>query len=357
MRFFAPCDRCFEGRRQNYDNVTLIAHTDISHRIIHSLTAAPYSEYYVHNSMTAVSDKMEFRNLATFVRAAELRSFSQAARQLGYSQSAVSMQISQLEAELNVSLFDRVGKTVALTPNGARFYEYAQNILRMAENARSLMSDPTAISGQLRIAMAESIYMSLFPKILNEYCRRYPGVTLIIQSADTVEMFKALTQNDVDMIYHLDHQIYRPDIVTPHSRPVHLIFAAAKGHPLAEKPIVSIDECIRYPFILTEKGMSYRSLLDAKLAKLGLSIDPTLETGNTDVIVRLLPGNDWITFLPEFAMQEQLENGSIVRLNVPGIDIELYRQVICHKGKWVTPAMQAMIDMLRAADGEIDDRL
>ncbi|MBQ3221998.1 MAG: LysR family transcriptional regulator, partial [Clostridia bacterium] len=43
---------------------------------------------------------MEFRNLTTFVRVAELRSFSKAAKQLGYSQSAVSMQISQLEAEL-----------------------------------------------------------------------------------------------------------------------------------------------------------------------------------------------------------------------------------------------------------------
>ena len=66
---------------------------------------------------------MELRNLTTFVRAAELRSFSQTARQLGYSQSAISMQISQLEAELETCLFDRVGKTVTLTPQGLRFFE------------------------------------------------------------------------------------------------------------------------------------------------------------------------------------------------------------------------------------------
>ena len=53
---------------------------------------------------------MEIRNLATFVRIAQLHNFSKAAEQLGYSQSAVTMQIKQLEEELNVRLFERIGK-------------------------------------------------------------------------------------------------------------------------------------------------------------------------------------------------------------------------------------------------------
>ena len=132
---------------------------------------------------------MEFRNLVTFVRAAELHSFSQAARQLGYSQSAISMQISQLEAELNTSLFDRVGKTIALTPQGLRFFEYAQNILRMAESAREEMKNAAAISGHLRIAMAESICMSLFPPVLSRFCALYPEVRLTVQTGTTAEEF------------------------------------------------------------------------------------------------------------------------------------------------------------------------
>ena len=289
---------------------------------------------------------MEFRNLTTFVRAAELRSFSQAARQLGYSQSAVSMQISQLEAELGSSLFDRVGKTVALTPQGARFYEYAQNILRMAENARSVMNNASAISGQLRIVMAASVCMSLFPHVLSDFCRMYPDVNLTIQSANADEMFRALTQNDADLAYHLDHQIYRPDCVIPLCERVPIVFVASADHPLSGRDEVALAECIKYPFILTEKGMGYRSQLDTQLAKLGMAIDPFLEIGNTDVIARLLPGSNWISFLPEFVVHERLENGSLARLNVPEINVDLHRQLIYHKGKWITPAMQAMIDLL-----------
>ena len=289
---------------------------------------------------------MEFRNLTTFVRAAELHSFSQAARQLGYSQSAVSMQISQLETELGTSLFDRVGKTVALTPQGARFYEYAQNILRMAENARSMMNNASAISGHLRIVMAASLCMSLFPRVLSDFCRMYPEVKVTVQSANTDEMFRALTQNDADFVYQLDHQIYRPDLVIPLCERVPIVFAAACDHPLAKKETVTLADCAGYPFILTEKGMSYRSQLDTQLAKLGVAIEPVLEIGNTDVIAKLLPGSNWISFLPEFAIHDALEKGTVVRLDIPEINVELYRQLIYHKGKWITPAMQAMLDLL-----------
>ena len=143
---------------------------------------------------------MELRNLATFVRAAELHSFSQAAKQLGYSQSAISMQIGQLESELDTRLFDRVGKTIALTPQGRQFFEYAQNILRMAENARSVMRNASVVTGQLRIAMAESICMSLFPATLCEFRRMYPDVQLTVKSGTTEDMFRALAQNDVDIV-------------------------------------------------------------------------------------------------------------------------------------------------------------
>ena len=290
---------------------------------------------------------MEFRNLTTFVLAAELHSFSQAARHLGYSQSAVSMQIGQLEAELGVPLFDRVGKTIALTPQGLLFYEHAQNILHMADSAREVMKNAAAVSGTLRIAMAESIGMSLFPHALMRFHERYPDVRLIVQTGTTGDMFRALAQNDVDMIFHLDHQICRSDIVIPLSQETSIVFIAPAGHPLCAEKTVSAARLVNEPFILTEKGMSYRLQLDTKLAEMELEIKPFLEFGNTDVVARLVEQGLGLSFLPEFVVQDKIRRGSIVRLNVPDIDVALYTQLIYHKGKWMTPAMQAMIDIIR----------
>ncbi|MBQ4576625.1 MAG: LysR family transcriptional regulator, partial [Firmicutes bacterium] len=61
---------------------------------------------------------MEIRTLTTFLKVAETQSFTQAAALLGYSQSAVTIQIRQLEKELQVQLFDRIGKQVSLTDKG-----------------------------------------------------------------------------------------------------------------------------------------------------------------------------------------------------------------------------------------------
>ena len=54
-----------------------------------------------------------------------------------------------------------------------------------------------------------------------------------------------------------------------------------------------------------------------------------------------------LSFLPEFVVRDQLTRGTIVRLNVEGVEASLWRQLIYHKGKWMTPAMQAMIDIIR----------
>ncbi len=299
---------------------------------------------------------MEFRNLATFVRAAELHSFSAAARELGYSQSAISMQIGQLEEELGTRLFDRVGRSIALTQQGVRFFGYAQNILRMTENALQVMKQTQKISGQLRIAMAESVCMSIIPETLTRYHTLYPEVQVVVTTGDTREMFLALAQNDVDMVYTLDNQLYRSDLVVALSAPEQVVFVAPAGHPLASKDGLTVRDCLEYPFILTEKGFSYRSQLDAFLAERDLEVTPFLELGNTEVIARLVAGGQGLSLLPEFVVREQLRSGNIVRLPVVDFTAALWRQLLYHKGKWISPAMQAFIDLLCGNGREEEDK-
>ena len=84
---------------------------------------------------------MEFRQLHTFIQAAQLQSFSRAAVQLGYSQSAVTVQIRMLEKELGTRLFDRMGKQVVLTPQGQKFLMHANTILYEVNRTRLSMHE------------------------------------------------------------------------------------------------------------------------------------------------------------------------------------------------------------------------
>ncbi len=293
---------------------------------------------------------MEFRNLITFIRVAELHSFSQAAREMGYSQSAVSTQISQLEDDLDVPLFDRIGRSVSLTVQGQNFLVHAQEILRKAEEARNQLRSLPIESGELRIAMAESISISLFPNILSKFCARYPQVRVNIRTGDTNDMFRMLQHNEVDFIYTLDRRIAQSDLILILDKPEPLCFVAAPEHPISRRSSLTLAEIIRYPFILTEKRMSYRELLDQHLTAHKLELTPQLEIGNTNLIKQLVQQNMGLAFLPYFTVREEIENGSLIQLPVTDCPVKIWRQLIHHKSKWVTPAMQAMFSLLEEVD-------
>ena len=123
---------------------------------------------------------MELREIAAFIQVAQLKSFSKAAKQLGYSQAAVTIQIKQLEQELNVHLFDRIGKQTTLTHQGSVFYEYAASIIRDMAQAKDAVSHPQKLTGRLCIGTIESICASIFPNLLTEYHKRHPEVNISI---------------------------------------------------------------------------------------------------------------------------------------------------------------------------------
>lgn len=289
---------------------------------------------------------MELRNLTTFIKVAELHSFSEAARQLEYSQSAVSTQIKQLEFELETPLFNRIGRTVALTDQGHTFLEYAQKILRISNEAKNSIREIPMESGELRIAMAESLCISFFPEILQKYCQRYPMVHITIKTGITDEMFKMLLQNEVDMIYTLDERIYQKELRLLLDEPETVCFVAPKGHPLEQEKNIFLKQLMNYPFLLTEKQMSYRHQLDQALAGRGLELTPDLELGNTEILKKLVLNGMGLSYLPKFVVQKELDERQMVALDVKDFSAKIWRQLIEHKGKWITPAMKAMTDLI-----------
>ena len=141
---------------------------------------------------------MELRNINTFLHIAELHSFSSAARELGYSQSAVSAQIAQLEAELGTPLFDRVGKTVRLTDAGQTFQSYARTLLITAQQAKAALMPARAVSGTLRVALADSVCSTFLPDLLQQFHALRPQVELVLRTATADEMLRLLGANQID---------------------------------------------------------------------------------------------------------------------------------------------------------------
>lgn len=161
-------------------------------------------------------------------------------------------------------------------------------------------------------------------------------------------MFRLLNHNEVDLVLTLDNRIYDRSYVILREERVGTHFVAAAGSPAGRETAATVQEVVRQPFLLTERGMSYRRLLDEKLAASALEVSPLLETGNVETICRLVEQGDGCSFLPDYATEPAVAAGRLARLAVEDFTVEVWKQLFCHRDKWISPQMQAVIDCCAA---------
>ncbi|MEE0109597.1 MAG: LysR family transcriptional regulator [Oscillospiraceae bacterium] len=287
---------------------------------------------------------MDLRSLNIFIEAAELGSFTRTGEKLGYSQPTVSFQIKQLEKELGVQLFDRIGHTVSLTDAGRDALRYAQNICHMSQEMILGSAQRREPNGVLRLGMADSLCAPLITGGFARFREVYPKVSLHVITCDTGALLEALDHNEVDMICTMDDHVYDTNYVIADEEEIGVHFVVSPKNELAGREQVGIEQLLPQPFLLTEKGMSYRCLMDEQLARNSQEIQPVLETGRADLICSLVEENAGIAFLPDYVTEESVRQGRLVRLDVPDFRIVVWKQVLYRREKWVSLEMQAMID-------------
>lgn len=286
---------------------------------------------------------MDLKNLTTFIHVAELGSFTKASQVLGYSQSTISFQIRQLEEELQFPLFERINRTVMLTAKGREVLAYAHRVSQLTAQLKQNMVEEDSMSGHVRFAMADSICNSLLGEHYHIFREAHPGITMKIIAAGTEEMFRLMDHNEVDAILTLESHIYNTEYVIVKEAKVKTHFVAAANSPLAQRDSIPLEELVKQPFILTEKGMSYRRLLEEQLAQRSLEILPILEIGNAHLICDLVQQGLGISFLPDFVTEKAIAAGTLSYLPVPDIDISIWKQLLHHRDKWISPQIASVL--------------
>lgn len=129
----------------------------------------------------------ELRSISIFVTAAELGSLRKTAAALSISPQAASQALAQLEQHLDVRLFHRTTRSMALTDEGRRFLEEARPSLvglRRALQAAKQAKDE--IAGPLRIVGPRSTFQPVLWRLIDEFCQQYPGIVPDVQLEDRV---------------------------------------------------------------------------------------------------------------------------------------------------------------------------
>ncbi len=290
---------------------------------------------------------MELRNLISFISVAELGSFTKAAEQLGYSQSTISFQIKQLEEELGCLLFERINHTITLTKRGHELVTYAHQIRALTEEFKESLEDEKKISGHVHVVTPDSVCEDMIYHNYINFHTKYPDISIQFTTADTAVMFDMLDHNEADVIITLDSHSYHKDYVIAKEESLSMHFVANVNSRFAKAKNLSIQDIIEEPFVLTEYGQGYRKVFDKELAKRSLKITPILEIGRTDIITALLSQSDMLSFLPDFVTNDMVKAGHLCYLDVCDMNIEIWKQLIYHKNKWMSKALKTFIEYVK----------
>ncbi|HEY0973058.1 MAG TPA: LysR substrate-binding domain-containing protein [Solimonas sp.] len=265
---------------------------------------------------------MELRHLRYFVAVAEELHFTRAARRLGMNQPPLSQQIQQLERELGATLFQRAARGVTLTPAGHAFLEDARRLLRDAslagERARRVAQGE---QGRLRLGMINSApFHPLIPRVIREFRRRYPGVTLSLQEDATPALAAAVGRDTLDAAF-----------VRPLLEPVaglreqivleeDLVVALPAGHALSAKPALALLALSLEPFVLFSRsvGAGLHDEITGACRKAGFAPRIVQEASQVTSIVNLVASGLGVSLVP----------ASMQRMNTEGVAFRPLRKPV-----------------------------
>lgn len=288
---------------------------------------------------------MELKNLRTLQTVADQGSYQKAADCLGYTQSTVTVHIQQLEEELGVPLFQRTGRRMVLTQVGEQALAQARELLLAADRLSQLGRAGHALIGTLRVDMAETLLCYKTQPVIQKFRKLAPQVRLILRSRNCLDIAENVRSGvcDLGVGYDMDWSRDVLEVESMGEYEVILLAAPEFCHP----DFVTHRQCKPVSLITDEPDSIFRRRLEDYLRLRTITLDATLELWSIETIKRCVMSNLGFTYLPRFIAEQELSDGRLVELTAPISGIHFPALCARHKNRWVTPAMELFMKLLR----------
>lgn len=287
--------------------------------------------------------RVNLNQLRAFFLAAREKSITKAAQSLYVTQPAVTMQIKALEADLEVKLFTRHGKSVDLTDGGRVLFGYAEQIFEIVEEMEYVLKGHADLShGSLVIGTTRSFARHLMPKLLSRFQEAYPGVKVYLKVGSSTNIADHVMAYD----YHLGvigRIPFRSKLsVVPLSKE-EFCLAVPSNHRFARMPAVGFKDLINEPIIIREDGSGSRFAILSLLDSHGVRPSVLLEAESVEFIKEYIIQGRGVSFLykPEVRLEAQL--GLLKPLTLSEGPILVQTDVVFPKDLDLSPPTRAFL--------------
>ncbi len=280
------------------------------------------------------------RQLKVFEAVARNLSFSRAAEELHLTQPAVSIQVKKLQDHAGLPLFEQLGKKIHLTPAGAEMLHASRVIIQQFREVENTMTQFKGVSGGTLNVAVISAGDYFFPRLLVEFASRHTGVTLNFHVCNREELLEQLADNLTDLAV-----MVRPpldlDTVNEPFAPHPYVIVAAPNHPLAGRKRIPVARLAREAFVVREKGSDTSNSMIEAFGEHMAELNIAMEIRSTETIKQAVMAGMGVSFLSAHTIRREVQDGSLVVLNVQGFPVMLNWYVVHRKAKRLPPVAQA----------------
>ena len=281
---------------------------------------------------------MELSDLHIFRTVVREGGIVRAARRLHRVPSNITTRIKQLEASIGVQLFTRERHRLTLSQRGERLLVYADRLLLLSEEARSVLSG-TAPAGVLRLGALESTAASRLPAILAAYHKAYPDVSVELITGTNDALTAAVIDRRVEAAFVAEAPATKELAYQPLFRECLVIISAASHAPIRRPQDVDADSVIAFP-----NGCYYRRVLQRWLGERRLPSIRVLELGSYHAIVACVAAGTGIALAPESVL-ETVQHATVTRHALPKVHSDVVTPLIWRASEQ-SPALVALRDLL-----------
>ncbi len=292
------------------------------------------------------------RQFKIFETVAQQLSYTRAAELLYLSQPAVSMQIKQLENEIEMPLFERMGKKLFLTEAGEELLVYSRGIIQQLDELDDVFNELRGSNkGRLTIAVATTAnYFAL--KLLGEFYQRFSATNISLDVTNRENLLNHLNDNTVDMVI-MGQPPENSDVEATPFLENPLVAIAPLGHELANKKNIPLSELQQETFIMREHGSGTRIAMERFFKQNGYSISSVMEMSSNEAINQAVEAGLGLGIVSRHTLELELALGRLEILDIKSFPIMRHWYLVHRKGKRLTALMAAFKNLVIEESAEI----
>lgn len=293
---------------------------------------------------------MELIQLLSFHQIVVTQSFTEAAKKVFRSQSAISHQIRNLEKELEVKLFERIGKKIKLTSQGEILFDLTDKMFEDLENLKTIFLDmEEGIAGKLVIATSSAVMTHVLPGVIKRFKNKFPKINFKFITCNFIsDILSLILEGEVDFgIGIKTYEVLPQKIAFLKWKSFDTFLITSKGHPLSKEGTVKLVDIAKYPHILYRRGTVLRKVVDEIYAQNKINYNVLIEMDMAENIKIYVEKGIGVGILSSIAITNK-DRKRFAIFNVSSyfgkVDVGIYYR----KDKYISSAMRQFIKLFAA---------